>query len=438
MAILTDEEKRSILSRAQAMAGTDEGKKWNIQELGAALIIIEKTLGKKWYQKSGKNLIPEVPSSRPSNYNFLLEEQKFPPITALLRDGMPENYIRIIQFATYINELSGQTNINEKIRDYERQERRGDISFDHFNRFFFELKVAASCKRRGLNVSFIPKQQKKTPDFQVTSPQGTTYIECKKKDTQTKIERDISDRCQKIETEILNYMHKLCLNYSVKITFNQEIKHADVSPVVTITIQTLLKQLKYFKEDLGNISIEGKQLLDCDVIQSSKNIPELPDMLTVQHFTWSAETPHVPTQTSELFKLREINIPIRNFRIVMIYSSFVPSKVQSILNSVKDASNQLLESCGYGVVAIEISLDRNGQAELQTVLDNLPVLLASLPYVSAIILFIEQTFNEGEFIRKKTLFYGYMNPSASNKLPQDIDVALRANETVPSKSLLDD
>lgn len=47
MAILTDEEKRSILFRAQAMAGTDKEKKWNLQELGAALRIIEKVLGKQ-------------------------------------------------------------------------------------------------------------------------------------------------------------------------------------------------------------------------------------------------------------------------------------------------------------------------------------------------------------------------------------------------------
>jgi dolichol-phosphate mannosyltransferase len=46
MAILTDEEKRSILFKAQAMAGTGKEKKWNLQELGAALRIIEKTLGK--------------------------------------------------------------------------------------------------------------------------------------------------------------------------------------------------------------------------------------------------------------------------------------------------------------------------------------------------------------------------------------------------------
>lgn len=91
MGILTDEEKRAILFKAQSMANGDKGKKWNLQELGAALRIIEKTLGKKWYQKSGKNLTSKIPPTPPSNYDFLLKKQKLPPITALLRGGLPES-----------------------------------------------------------------------------------------------------------------------------------------------------------------------------------------------------------------------------------------------------------------------------------------------------------------------------------------------------------
>jgi hypothetical protein len=438
MAILSDEEKRVILLRALSLAGNDQRKKYNLQELGAALRIIEKTLGNQWYQKSGKNLIPQTPKNIPSNYNFLLENQELPPITALLRSGLPENYSRIIQFASYVKELWNQTNIEEKIRDYEYQERKREISFDHFNRFFFELKVAASCKRRGLSVSFIPKQKRKTPDFQVTSPQGATYIECKKKDAQTKIERDISENCQKIEAELLNHLLELKLNYSIKIKFNKEIKNVDVNPVVNMAYQSLLKREKRFNEDLDNISIEGEQLTGHDVVQSSKSLPESPDLLLVQHFSWSAEMQNAPDRTSELFELREIDTQIRNFRIVAIYSSFVPSKVQSILSSIKDAGSQLLESTGHGIAAIEISLARNGSAELQTILNSLPSLLEKLPHISAVILFLEQTLKEGEFIRKRTIFHGYVNPAASNKLPKDIETALRTSETIVNRSLLDD
>jgi hypothetical protein len=441
MAILTDEEKRAILFRAQR-DGHDREQKWNLQELGAALKIIEKTLGKQWYQKAGKNLFPEMPTKPPSNYNYLLEEQKLSPITALLRSGLPENYGRIIAFAVYIKQLWNRTNIEQKIADYERQERRGEIAFDHFNRFFFELKVAAFLNKKGLSVNFIPKQPKTTPDLKVTSPQGETFIECKKKDPQIEIEKRVSAKYQKVETEILNYMQQLTLNYSISIKFAKEITDNDIPQIVAIVYRNLLKQLKYFKEDIGNISIEGKQLMSHNWVHSSKEIPELPDPFTAQHFSMSAES-NSPEKPYDLVKLREGNMIIRNFRIVSTYSSFIPSKVKSILDSITDASDQLLKSNAYGIVTVEISLGKNGQTELQKVLDSLPSLLENKPHINAVILFVEQTFNQGVFTHLSTQFFGYFNPSAINKLPEDIEKVLRAGivregDDAHLKSLLDD
>lgn len=117
--------------------------------------------------------------------------------------------------------------------------------------------------------------------------------------------------------------------------------------------------------------------------------------------------------------------------------------MQNILNSVRDAGEQLLRSSSYGAAAIEISLGKNAQVELQQVLNGLPKLMESMPHVSAVILFIEQLSKNDKFVSKKTAFYGYLNPTASNKLPGDIEKILRegdeqGNDELPSKSLLDD
>jgi hypothetical protein len=439
VAILTDEEKRLILFRAQAMAGTDKEKRWNLQELGAALRIIEKTLGRQWYQKSGKNLTPQIPTSPPSNYNFLLEKQKLPPITALLRGGHPENYAKLIQFATYLKELWNQTNIEQKIKDYERQERRREISFDHFNRFFFELKVATDCKRKGLDVHFIPKQAKKTPDLRISSSQGTAYIECKKKDPQTELEKEISDVCQEIETKILNKMLELRLNYAINVTFRKKIERSDINPVLLKTNQILSKQSNNMNEHFGNISIDGNKLANIDATQPSNSLPALPDFSTVQDFIWAGEVQKPNVEPIDIIKLREIDVPVRNYRQVTIYSSFVPSKVQTILNSVKDASQQLLDSNVNGIVAIEISLsNRNANMDLQQLFANLPKALEEMPHVNAAIFFIEQTLKEGEYISKKTIFHLFINPVASTKLPKEIEEALKTSIHGYPKSLLDD
>jgi len=106
--------------------------------------------------------------------------------------------------------------------------------------------------------------------------------------------------------------------------------------------------------------------------------------------------------------------------------------------------NQLLESNVQGIVAVDLSLRKNSQTELQQVFDSLPMAVESMPYVSAVILFIEQTSKNSEFIDIQTIFYGYTNPSATNKLPNDIEKALRTGYKVPFKSdkpfnsLLDD
>jgi hypothetical protein len=68
----------------------------------------------------------------------------------------------------------------------------------------------------------------------------------------------------------------------------------------------------------------------------------------------------------------------------------------------------------------------------------LPAVVGTMPHVSAVILFIERTVKDEETINKRTVFYGYINPSATKKIPKDIEAIFRAHYTPPYKSLLDD
>lgn len=438
MGILTDAEKRAILLKAQTMAKNDDLKKWNMIELGAALKIIEKTLGIRWYKKSGKELNMSKASSPPTDYNFLLHKQKLPPITALLRGGRPENYGKIIAFATYLKMLWDETNIREKVREYERKERNTEISFERFNKLFFELKIAAFCKRGGLEVYFIPEQKKrKTPDLKISSFQGATYIECKKKDPQTKEETEISSICQQIETRILNIMMEQKCNYSINITFKKRIEQSMLKPLIEKLNQLLFSYPLHFSEDLDEqIHMEGIKLADFDVIQSSKNVPAPPDISKVQHFTWSAET---QKSNIDYFNLHNLDVPIRNYRQVAIFSTYIPSKVQSILNSVKDASEQLSKSSGYGIIAIEVVLgDKTPQMFLQQALISSSQLLQTMPHIQAVMFFIEQVLKEGEVIDLRTIYHGYINPATSKKLPSKIEDAIKTSHKFQFRSLLDD
>jgi hypothetical protein len=138
--------------------------------------------------------------------------------------------------------------------------------------------------------------------------------------------------------------------------------------------------------------------------------------------------------------LKRSNLPIRNFRDVAIYSTFYASIVQSILHSIKDASTQLLESSGHGVIAIEISYSRNiatAEPEVKKVVENIPTLLQIMPHISAVLLFLEEVFDEAGKIHRRTTCLRFFNPSTSYKLPTDIKQVMKTDEPMPHKSLLD-
>ena len=447
MSILNDEEKRAILWEASVLAeGETREVKRLVEEIRASLYIIEKLLGKEWCCKA-KNFM-DVPNwvadSNFKDYNYLLEQRKRPPLTALLKGEQPEGYFRIIEFAGFLRDLWGKSNIDEKIKEYEKQERRGALSFDHFNRLFFELKVAAYCKRKGLEVNFIPKQKYPTPDLKISSPRGTSYIECKRKDLKTPFEQQLTEIYKKIEIAILNIMLDLKINYYISVRFNKEPKDTDVNMVIAIANNNVVNQPQSFKEDSGTISVEGRKLLEYNVLQSSKDIhvPESSEPETYSHCGFAGQTeanPFTFSSPSSPLELQRRSIPIRNFRLVTIYSSFVPRKAQSILFSVREAGSEFLGSNRYncGIAAVEIVLNRNALEEMKQVFNDLNKLLGSMPYLSAVFLFMEWTEFVHHDTARRNLCIQCVNPKASVKVPQDIEEAFSGIEITRLKSLLD-
>jgi len=442
MVTLTDEEKRSILLRAQQMAKGNKGAERNYRELYAALNIIEKVLGSQWYKKAKKGFPTKIPppKGKLTNHKHLLKKDKRPPLTRLLSGGAPSNIAQIIQFATYLQVLSNGTNLQDKIDDYLRQEKRVDLSFDHFIRLLFELKVATIYKRGGLDVHFIPKQKRSTPDFEVASPLGKIYVECKRKDISTKLSKELNDIYTRIIVGIQNEMSQLKLNYSIKVSIDKEATIEDIKPAISIAHDKLIQNQKHFKTTSGAITVEGTRLASYNAVHSSKEIPEAPSGPTLRHYDYYCECQVQPPPIHNFLNLRKADLPIRNFRVVAVYSFFLTSVVQSILNSIKDASTQLLESSGYGVIAVEISFSKSipsAEPEVRKTIDSIPHLLKSMSHISAVILFLDQVYRHAGEIHRRTTGIRLLNPSASHKLPSDMEAIMKKNPFTPHKSLLD-
>ncbi len=440
MVILTPEEKRSILLRAQTMSVGNKAAERNCQELLAALMIIKKTLGTQWYQKAMKGYPKQISTIMPTTHNHLLKEDTDPPLTRLLKGGVPSNIVQIIQFAMYIQELSDNTSLQEKIADYVNQERRVDILYSHFTRLLFELKVADVCKRRGLSIHFLPKQKKATPDFEVSSPLGKTYVECKRKDIQVKFSKELNDIYGRIIVGIQNDMSQRNLNYSIKVLLNKEAKTEDIEKAISIAHEGIIQNRDSFKINVGSLTVEGVRLTDYNVIHSSKEIPSVEDEPTLRDSDYYAECNIHPPPIHDFFNLQKSDLPIRNFRVVAVYSPFYASLVESILHSIKDASTQLLESSGHGVIAIEISYDRTiatAEPEVRKVTESIPELLKTMPHIGAVLFFLEEVVDEARKTHRRTRCLRFFNPSTSHKLPADIEHVMATDVSLPHASLLE-
>ena len=144
-----------------------------------------------------------------------------------------------------------------------------------------------------------------------------------------------------------------------------------------------------------------------------------------------------------------MEMPIFNYKHVTIYSSFTTTKTQFILRSVLDASQQLLESSGYGIIAIDLSNLIKGaptnlkkainlQKDIGKVIKTLFELFKSMPHVSAILFFVTRYLHENKKAMLSTDISILTNRVATHTLPPDITDALLKPAEMGYKSLLAD
>ena len=85
----------------------------NCQELLAALMTSTKTLGTQ-LSENYKGYPKQISTIMPTTHNHLLKEDTDPPLTRLLKGGVPSHIVQIIQFAMYIQESSDDPNFRKK------------------------------------------------------------------------------------------------------------------------------------------------------------------------------------------------------------------------------------------------------------------------------------------------------------------------------------
>jgi len=175
----------------------DYGKKFNLIELGISLRIIQRVMGKDWYEKVLKQFASGT-KIKTREYKRLVGNEDVHPLSEALWSGLPENYIRIISLAYFLEKLwkvDDSNNIFEKIKELRRS---------GFEKTFFELKCACYYEKKECKVEFINKIKKikgiKTPEFMVISNGESAIVECKKKSKESfDVRNNLQDGSDQIE-----------------------------------------------------------------------------------------------------------------------------------------------------------------------------------------------------------------------------------------------
>lgn len=225
----------------------DYGKRFNLIELGISLRIIQRVMGKDWYEKVLKQFSPGT-KIKTRDYKRLVRREDVHPLSEALWSGLPENYIRIISLAYFLEKLwkvDDSNNIFEKIKELRQF---------GFEKTYFELKCACYYERKECQVEFIKRKDGKTPEFKIISNGEFAIAECKKK---SKDSFGVRDNLQKASDQIEAYG-------------GPGIVFIELSPDHPIDIDALQKEVDFHLREKKKVSsvifVQERIILDGDFI----------------------------------------------------------------------------------------------------------------------------------------------------------------------------
>lgn len=172
MPVFSESEKKAIkdeVRKKYQCRSETEFKQY--VEVIAGLRIINKILGREWYQRAAEGIEESEESS--------LQDH---PIKYYLKMDEPKKIVQLLTFASFLRDLYGKCNLDEKIKEYTRKQKRAPITTESFNKLHTELKIASHFVNKGFKVEFLKEtKRKKTPDLKITANDGCALIECKRK-----------------------------------------------------------------------------------------------------------------------------------------------------------------------------------------------------------------------------------------------------------------
>lgn len=305
------------------------------------MALVKQLAGDAWLSKEFEKINSYKPPKKLRKLSFIDYTEKFHPLAFLTYQAdkqlkscaekkffeVSEEILRLSYLGENLFILKEQNTkgVDSKIQDLTSPDKK------LFDKTTYEIEVAAAYARKGYSVKFVEtksKEGRKTPDLLINNE---VEIECKKKDRTT--DRDIRniENWKLIMQKTSGMMEHFGLNYAVFVKTQRDPEKEDVKFILQ-QLQEIIKEKKQgrfaFRDRGIGITLQILSMNDQEI--ESEGI----------EFGTSEELDYaVPAM--EFKRDGEGKAFIRNPRIFCFKSGKLPERISSVIESIKDAKQQL-------------------------------------------------------------------------------------------------
>ena len=307
------------------------------------MALVKELVGDAWLSEELEKIHSYKPPKKLRKLSFIDYTEKFHSLAFLIYQAdkqlksciekkffeVSEEILRLSYLGENLFVLKNQNTkgLDKKIRDLTSSDKA------LFDKTTYEIEVAAAYVRKDYPIEFVETRSEeglKTPDIFIDFENGVE-VECKKKDR--KNDRDIRniEYWKLIMRKASGMMEYFGLNYAVFIKIQRDPKDHDIEFILN-NLQELIKERKQGRfgfPDRG-IGITLKILSEKDQQIESDGI----------QFGTSEELDYAVTAI-EMRKKEDDKVFVRNPRIFGFKSAILPERITSVIESIKDAKQQL-------------------------------------------------------------------------------------------------
>jgi len=301
---------------------------------------VKEQIDDAWLIKEFEKINSYKPSKKLRKLTFIDYTEKFHPLAFLiyqaekqLKSCIEKKFFEVSEEILRLSYLGDNLFVlkNQNTKGLDKKI-LGLISSD-FDKTIYEIEIAASYTREGYPVEFVETRSRegiKTPDIFIGFENGIE-VECKKKDS--KIDRDIRnvEYWKLIVRKVSGMMEHFGINYAVLIKTQKDPKKQNIDFI----LRQLQKNIKERNEGRfafqdGGIGITLKILSEKNQQIKSNGI----------QFDTSEELDYV-VSAMEMRKEENGTVFVRNPRIFGFKSAILPERITSVIESIRNAKQQL-------------------------------------------------------------------------------------------------